>query len=114
MSECIFCRIAAGTISSKVVYQDDKAVAFEDVNPQAPVHLLVIPRKHVVSLGDMDSTDGDLLGHLLLICAKVAKDRKLGSSGFRVVTNTGPEAGQSVLHVHLHVLGGRHMGWPPG
>lgn len=113
MSDCLFCRIAAKTIPSKMVYEDDLAVAFEDVNPQAPVHVLVIPRRHVVSL-DAGKDETALLGHLLRTCAVVAVQKGLSPSGYRVVTNTGPDAGQSVFHIHLHVLGGRAMRWPPG
>lgn len=113
MSDCIFCRIAAKTIPSKLVYEDDQAVAFEDVNPQAPVHLLVIPRKHVASLdGVQDETA--LLGHLLKTCAVLAGQKGLSQTGYRVVTNTGSDAGQTVFHLHLHLLGGRGMRWPPG
>ncbi len=114
MSDCIFCRIAAGTLPSKVIHEDDQAVAFEDLNPQAPVHMLVIPRKHVVSIGEMDQADSRLLGHLMLTCAKIATEKGLAATGYRVVTNTGANAGQSVLHLHLHLLGGRPMAWPPG
>ena len=113
MSDCIFCRIAAKTIPSKMVYEDDQAVAFEDVNPQAPVHLLVISRKHVASL-DAATEEPALLGHLLRTCAVVAGRKGLDQSGYRVVTNTGSDAGQTVFHIHLHVLGGRGMRWPPG
>jgi histidine triad (HIT) family protein len=113
VSDCIFCRIAAKTIPSKIVYEDDQAVAFEDVNPQAPVHLLVIPRRHVASL-DAAQEDAALLGHLLRTCAVVAGHKGLSQSGYRVVTNTGSDAGQTVFHIHLHVLGGRGMRWPPG
>ena len=114
MSTCLFCGIAAGSIRSKVIYQDDQAVAFEDINPQAPVHVLIIPRKHVSSIGETDSAESALLGHLLLTGAKIAKEKGLTTSGYRILTNTGPDAGQSVFHLHLHVLGGRPMGWPPG
>lgn len=114
MSTCLFCGIAAGSIPSKVIYQDDQAVAFEDLNPQAPVHVLIIPRKHVSSIGETDSAASALLGHLLLTGAKIAKEKGLTTSGYRILTNTGPDAGQSVFHLHLHVLGGRPMGWPPG
>lgn len=114
MSACLFCGIAAGTIPSSIIHQDDHAVAFEDINPQAPVHILVIPRKHVSSIGDMNSTEAGLLGHLFLTAATIAKEKGLAASGYRILTNTGPDAGQSVFHIHLHVLGGRPMGWPPG
>lgn len=114
MSECLFCRIASGAIPSKIVLQDGHAVAFEDINPQAPVHVLVIPRKHVASLGETDAGDGALLSHLLRTCVKVAEEKGLTTTGYRVVTNTGRNAGQSVFHLHWHVLGGRPMAWPPG
>ncbi len=114
MSDCLFCRIASGGIPSKIVLQDEHAVAFEDINPQAPVHVLVIPRKHIASLGETDTADGALLTHLLRTCVKIAQDKGLTKDGYRVVTNTGRNAGQSVFHLHWHVLGGRPMGWPPG
>ena len=114
MSTCLFCRIAAGTVPSKILHQDDDVVAFEDINPQAPVHVLVIPRKHVPSIGETDAGDAALLSRLLMACAKIARDKGLASSGYRILTNTGLDAGQSVFHLHWHVLGGRQMGWPPG
>lgn len=114
MSDCIFCRIAAGTIPAKIVYQDEQAVAFEDVNPQAPVHVLVVPRRHIPSAGELAAADAGLLGHLALTCVKIAQDKGIAGSGYRIVTNTGANAGQSVFHLHLHVLGGRPMAWPPG
>ncbi len=114
MSDCLFCRVAAGTIPSKIVYQDDDVVAFEDVNPQAPVHVLVIPRTHIVSVGDAAAADDALMGRLVRAGVRVAREKGLEKSGYRIVTNTGPDAGQSVFHLHLHVLGGRQMRWPPG
>ena len=114
MSDCIFCRVVTGTIPSKIVYQDDHAVAFDDVNPQAPVHVLVVPRRHVGSVGDFEATDAALLGHLALTCVKVANQKGIAQSGYRIVANTGANAGQSVAHVHFHVLGGRSLAWPPG
>ncbi len=114
MSSCIFCRIVDGGIPAKIVYQDEQAVAFEDVNPQAPVHVLVIPKRHIVSVKDCHKVDEALLGHLLLTCAKVAGIKHVAESGYRVVTNTGADSGQSVFHLHLHVLGGRPLAWPPG
>ena len=114
MSTCIFCRIVDGTILAKIAFQDDRVLAFHDVNPQAPVHVLVIPKRHVQSLQDITRDDGDLLGHLLMVCKEVGSGQGLGESGYRVVTNVGPDAGQSVFHLHLHLLGGRHMAWPPG
>lgn len=114
MSACIFCRIVAGAIPAKIVYQDEQAVAFEDINAQAPVHILVIPQRHLVSVQDCKVEDQMLLGHLLVTCSKVARLKNLTESGYRIVTNTGVDGGQTVAHLHFHVLGGRHMAWPPG
>lgn len=112
-SECIFCRIAAGEIPARVVAQGERWMAFRDVQPQAPVHLLVIPRAHVESIAALG--EGDDLGEVLLrASATVAREEGLEASGYRVVTNVGEEGGQSVPHLHLHVLGGRPMRWPPG
>ena len=112
MADCIFCKIAAGEIPSQLLYEDDDVVAFEDLSPQAPVHLLVIPRRHLASLDDA-AAEGALLGKLLLAARRVAADRGIAGA-YRVVNNCGAAAGQSVFHIHLHVLGGRAMGWPPG
>lgn len=109
---CIFCRIVAGTIPSTTVAANEYAVAFRDLNPQAPVHVLVIPRRHVASLAVAD--DAAELGHLLALAAEVARAEGVADSGYRVVTNIGDEGGQTVGHLHLHVLGGRQMTWPPG
>jgi histidine triad (HIT) family protein len=110
MDSCVFCRIASGEIATPFVYEDDLAVAFKDLQPQAPVHVLVIPRRHIASLNE--ARDPHLLGGLLLAAGKAAE--KIGLAQYRLVINTGPEAGQSVFHLHLHVLGGRRMSWPPG
>ena len=114
MSACIFCRIINGDIPAKVVYQDEQVMAFEDINAQAPVHFLVIPKRHVASVQDCQIEDQALLGHLLLTCSRAARMKLLAESGYRIVTNTGRDGGQSVSHLHLHVLGGRPMTWPPG
>ncbi|MCC2642619.1 MAG: hinT [Nitrospira sp.] len=114
MNNCLFCRIVEGGIPAKIVHQDEYALAFEDLNAQAPVHLLVIPTRHVSSVQDCQIQDQALLGHLLLICSRVARLKNVGESGYRIVTNNGTDAGQTVLHLHFHVLGGRHMTWPPG
>ena len=114
MADCLFCKIVSGEIPAKVVYEDDHCLAFDDINPQAPVHVLVIPKKHVVSLTDADAADAELLGRLCLACAEVAAQKGIAEDGYRVVTNKGEKAGQSVFHLHLHVLGGRRMAWPPG
>lgn len=109
---CIFCRIVSGTIPATLVASNDHGVAFRDLNPQAPSHLLVIPRRHVTSLAE--ATDGAELGSLMLLAAEVARAEGLAEAGYRVVANTGNDGGQTVHHLHLHVLGGRAMHWPPG
>jgi len=114
MSDCIFCKIAAKTIPSKLVYEDEHAVAFDDINPQAPIHVLVIPKRHAVSLAELNEADAGLLGRLMLTGAAVAKQKGIAEGGYRVVVNTGRNGGQTVFHLHLHLLGGRPMHWPPG
>jgi histidine triad (HIT) family protein len=114
MTDCLFCRIVQKTIPAKIVHEDDRTVAFDDINPQAPVHTLIIPKKHVSAVQDCRDQDSDLLAQLMITCAKVATQKGLAQSGYRIVTNTGRDAGQTVFHLHLHVLGGRHLGWPPG
>ncbi len=111
---CIFCRIIAGEIPAQLLYEDNLCVAFPDANPQAPVHALVIPREHIESLDDAGQADERTLGHLLRVAARVADEQNLGESGFRSVINTGAGVGQSVFHIHVHVLGGRPFSWPPG
>jgi len=110
---CIFCKIIKKEIKSKIVYEDDKCVAFEDINPQAPSHILVVPKKHISAVRDADEKEKELLGHLLIIASKIALEKGL-EKGYRIVVNDGEEAGQSVFHIHFHLLGGRKMGWPPG
>lgn len=114
MSDCIFCKIAGKQIPAKVVHEDDRCLAFDDINPQAPVHALVIPKRHAASLAELTEADAGLLGHLMLTAAALAKQKGVADSGYRVVVNTGRHGGQTVFHLHLHVLGGRHMTWPPG
>jgi len=114
VSECLFCKIAAGQIPAKIVHQDADVLAFEDIQPQAPQHVLVIPRRHVASLNDLTPGDDALMGRLLRAAAEVAKARGFADGGWRAVVNVGKDAHQLVFHVHLHVLGGRAMGWPPG
>jgi histidine triad (HIT) family protein len=115
MSEtnCLFCRIVRGEIPAQIIYEDEHALAFRDINPQAPTHALVIPREHLASLGEASAEHEAALGHLLHVAARVAAQNNL-SGGFRTVINTGRDAGQTVFHVHVHVLGGRPLGWPPG
>ena len=112
MAETIFGRIARGEVPAKVVYEDDRALAFHDVNPQAPTHILVIPRRPIEKLAAAAENDASLLGHLMLVARRVAADA--GLEDYRLVVNNGEGAGQTVFHLHLHVLGGRPMGWPPG
>ncbi len=114
MGDCIFCSIVAKKIPAKIIYEDDQAVAFEDINPQSPVHVLVVPRKHIPTTLDIVEADNALVGHLFQVAGRIATARKISERGFRLVMNTNAEAGQSVYHIHLHVLGGRHMHWPPG
>ena len=115
MADCLFCRIVAGEIPAKVAKRTADAVAFHDIDPKAPVHVLVIPTQHVPAVRAATGPDGEaLLGRLLAFSAEVARDLGLDAKGYRIVTNTGPDAGQSVDHLHLHVLGGRRMSWPPG
>ena len=113
-ADCLFCRIIAKEIPADFVYQDDRAVVIRDINPQAPIHLLVIPLEHMDSLDDASQKDEALLGHLLRVAARVANDNGLAEGGYRTVVNTGAGAGQSVFHLHVHLLGGRTMNWPPG
>ena len=112
-TDCLFCKIAAKQIAAKFVYEDPEIFAFEDIGPQAPTHLLICPRKHIASLDDATVGDESMLGRLQTVAAKLARERKL-TDGYRTVINTGSHAGQSVLHLHLHLLGGRSMRWPPG
>ncbi|MGB0639350.1 MAG: histidine triad nucleotide-binding protein [Myxococcota bacterium] len=110
----IFQKIIDGEIPADKVFEDERVLAFRDIHPQAPVHVLVIPKKPIVSLADADEEDRDLMGHMLLVAAEVARAEGLEKAGYRVVTNIGSDGGQSVGHIHLHVLGGRSLGWPPG
>ena len=114
MSDCIFCKIAAGDIPAKVVYEDGSFVAFEDINRQAPVHLVVIPRRHIARLTDLDAADATLAGEWLIAANRAAEVAGIADSGFRIVANCNADAGQEVFHIHCHVLGGRKMTWPPG
>lgn len=113
MTDCLFCGIVAGDIPADIVYSDDDHVAFRDINPQAPVHVLVVPRQHVADAGGLARADACAGGRLLAAAATVAEDLGV-EEGYRIVLNTGSKAGQSVFHLHAHVLGGRDMGWPPG
>ncbi|HLX63166.1 MAG TPA: histidine triad nucleotide-binding protein [Planctomycetota bacterium] len=114
MSDCIFCKIGAKQIQSMVVFDDDDLIAFRDINPQAPVHILIIPKKHYTSLNDVEAAEIGLIGRMFSAAKSIAKQEKINGSGYRLVMNTGANAGQSVAHLHLHLLGGRVMAWPPG
>jgi histidine triad (HIT) family protein len=111
---CVFCRLAKGLVRAEIILQDDKIIAFRDIHPQAPAHALVIPREHITALWEADQSHEPLLGRLLTACNEVAQELGVADSGYRVVVNTGPDAGQSVDHIHFHVLGGRTLEWPPG
>lgn len=112
-SDCIFCKIVAGAIPSTPIYQDELTYAFADINPKAPVHFLVVPREHIASMDEADASKRALLGHLLGTAAEIARQKGL-TKGYRIVVNTGEDGGQTVGHLHLHVLGGRGLTWPPG
>lgn len=114
MAECLFCRIITGQIPAGIVYQDERLVAFTDINPQAPMHVLVIPRRHIATLNDLTAGDDDLVGEMIRRAAALAKEQGYADSGYRTVFNSNADAGQTVFHIHLHVLGGRRLTWPPG
>ena len=114
MSDCLFCGIIEGKIKGELVYQDDSVVAFKDIGPKAPVHILIVPRKHIATLLDLEPSDGPLVGEIFRVAAKLAAEQGIAEKGFRVVVNSGADAGQTVFHLHYHLLGGRHLSWPPG
>jgi len=113
MPDCIFCRIIRGEAPAKKIYEDERAFVFEDINPQAPTHVLIIPKKHIVGLKEAQAEDAEIIGYLHLVAAQIARQRGI-EDGYRTVFNVGPRAGQSVFHLHLHLLGGRTLRWPPG
>jgi histidine triad (HIT) family protein len=113
MEDCLFCKIIKKEIPSTIVYEDEKVLAFSDVNPVAPVHILVVPKTHIKSLQEAQDNDKELIGHIIITCSKIAKDKGL-KNGYRVVNNCGEEGGQTVGHIHFHLLGGRNLTWPPG
>lgn len=112
--DCLFCKIIKGEIPAKLIYQDDKVVAFDDINPQAPHHKLIIPRKHISTINDLQPEDNELIGYMAQTAKKLAKDLDIADSGYRIVMNCNAGAGQTVFHIHMHLLGGRRMAWPPG
>lgn len=113
MTDCLFCNIIKGKIPSTLIYEDDKVIAFNDINPQAPVHYLVIPKEHIDSLDSINEYNKDLMGHIIFVASKLAKEQGL-SSGYRIINNCGVDGGQTVDHIHFHILGKRKMLWPPG
>ena len=113
MSECLFCQMVAGKIPARKVYEDEKVLAFEDIRPQAPTHVLIVPKKHIRGLKEAEEGDAEVIGHSHLVAAQIARERQI-EDGYRTVYNVGPRSGQSVFHLHLHLIGGRDMKWPPG
>jgi histidine triad (HIT) family protein len=114
MTDCIFCRIAQGEIPADKVYEDSDIMGFRDLNPQAPVHILLIPKRHIATLDDLEASDADLVGQMFLAAQQVARDQGIAEQGYRTLFNCNPAGGQEVYHLHLHLLGGRQMTWPPG
>ncbi len=114
MTNCLFCKIASGEIPAKIEYQDDLAVAFHDINPQAPIHIIIIPRKHIPSIVDITKDDQEAMGYLYRVASIIAEKENISKDGFRLVINYGKSAGQEIQHIHIHMLGGRDFGWPPG
>ena len=114
MEDCIFCKIARGQISSHIIYEDDKVIAFNDANPQAPIHFLVIPREHIESANYIDNNNSHLISHIYTVIPKLAKELEIDKDGYRIVNNCGEFGGQTVPHIHFHVLGNRKFSWPPG
>jgi histidine triad (HIT) family protein len=111
---CLFCRIIQREVPASIVYEDDRVLAFNDINPQAPTHVLLIPKRHIGSLNDLEPDDDQIVGELVRRASEIAKERGISASGFRTVFNTNRDAGQTVFHIHLHLVGGRDMAWPPG
>lgn len=114
MGDCIFCKIITGDIPSKKIYEDDKVFAFEDINPEAPVHVLIVPKIHIASINELSEKHESLIGHIFIVSKKIANEYNIEDNGYRVVTNCGKDGGQTVDHIHFHLLGGRNLKWPPG
>lgn len=114
MKDCIFCKIANKEIPSNIIYEDDRIIAFKDIEPQAPVHILIVPKEHIMSLNELNETNVELVNHIFLTIKKLAEDFGIKEDGYRVVSNCGEYGGQSVSHIHFHLLGGRKFSWPPG
>ena len=114
MNDCLFCKMIAGEIPCDIVYENESVFAFRDIDPKAPTHILLIPRKHIRSINELGESERNLAGELLLTAKKIAKDEGIDESGFRTIFNTNSDGGQTVFHIHMHILGGRKMAWPPG
>lgn len=114
MDDCIFCKIVKKEIPSDIIYEDDEAISFNDINPQAPTHFLIVPKKHIPNIGEVTESDKDLVSHLFSIANALAREKNVAESGFRIVINCNDDGGQTVNHLHIHLLGGRFMKWPPG
>jgi histidine triad (HIT) family protein len=114
MNNCLFCGMVDGKVKADVVYRDDSVIAFRDINPKAPVHILIIPRKHIATLLDLEQSDWPVLGDIFRVANRLAGEQGIAKNGFRVVVNCGEDAGQTIFHLHYHLLGGRHLRWPPG
>jgi histidine triad (HIT) family protein len=114
MTDCLFCKIVSGEIPAKIIYEDDYCLAFRDINPQAPTHVLIIPRQHIATINDIEPENTQLLGHLVLVAKEIARGENLSEGGYRLIMNCNADAGQTVFHIHVHLLGGRIFGWPPG
>ncbi len=114
MEDCLFCRMVAGEIKPDIVHEDDALIAFRDINPQAPVHILIVPKRHIATTNDLTSADAELAGRLTLVAREIARAEGVDESGYRLVFNCNEGAGQSVFHLHMHLLAGRRLGWPPG
>lgn len=114
MEDCIFCKIAKGQIPSHIIYEDDKVIAFNDANPQAPVHFLVIPKEHIESANDINNDNSNLIGHIFIVISKLVKELEIHEKGYRIINNCGEFGGQTVPHMHFHILAGRQLLWPPG
>ena len=114
VADCLFCKIVAKEIPASLVYEDDRLLAFNDINPQGPTHVLIVPKRHIATLNDLASADDPIVGEMVRRAAAIAKDRGISAGGFRTVFNTNRDAGQTVFHIHLHLIGGRGLAWPPG
>lgn len=114
MEDCLFCKIIAGDIPSTKIYEDDKVYAFNDIEPQAPIHIIIVPKSHISSANELTDDNAEVIGHIFSVAAKIAKEKGFAENGWRIVNNCGVDGGQTVGHLHFHLLAGRNLGWPPG